>query len=46
MRRTVFWHHPVHLPGMVFGNSRPLGFIAGPCVIEEAAFTVREQYDA
>jgi 2-dehydro-3-deoxyphosphooctonate aldolase (KDO 8-P synthase) len=32
---------PVRLSGMTFGNSEPLVLIAGPCVIEEAAFTVR-----
>src|SRR5258706_4154828 len=31
----------VGLDGMVFGNDEPLALIAGPCVIEDRAFTVR-----
>jgi 2-dehydro-3-deoxyphosphooctonate aldolase (KDO 8-P synthase) len=31
----------VRLGGLVFGNDEPLVLIAGPCVIEDAAFTVR-----
>ncbi len=31
----------VRLDGMVFGNDEPLALIAGPCVIEDRAFTVR-----
>ena len=31
----------VALNGVVFGNEAPLALIAGPCVIEDAAFTVR-----
>ena len=31
----------VHLGHIVFGNDEPLALIAGPCVIEEAGFTVR-----
>jgi len=32
---------PVRLNGFVFANAGPLALIAGPCVIEEAAHTVR-----
>ncbi len=31
----------VRLGRIVFGNTEPLALISGPCVIEEAAFTVR-----
>ena len=31
----------VSLDGIVFGNAGPLALIAGPCVIEDAALTVR-----
>ena len=31
----------VALNGFAFGNEEPLALIAGPCVIEDAAFTVR-----
>ncbi len=31
----------VRLNGLVFGNKAPLALIAGPCVIEDAPFTVR-----
>jgi 2-dehydro-3-deoxyphosphooctonate aldolase (KDO 8-P synthase) len=31
----------VRLKGVVFGNTEPLVLIAGPCVIEDADFTVR-----
>jgi len=31
----------VRANGVVFGNDAPLALIAGPCVIEDAAFTVR-----
>jgi 2-dehydro-3-deoxyphosphooctonate aldolase (KDO 8-P synthase) len=38
---TTVSEHPVRLNGIAFGNHEPLVLIAGPCVIEDAAFTVR-----